>query len=192
MLDQLIILTGDNIQLESLQENHRQALKEIALDEKISTYSPSLRLNFDSWFNKALKNLPNYNQLSFIVRTLTNQRIIGTTRFYDISLDNKHLTIGYTWYTPLVWGTVVNPECKFLLLDYAFHTLLMNRVSFNIDSRNKRSIAAVKKLGALEEGLLRQHIILEDGYIRDTCVFSIIKSEWPTIKTNLQERIRLF
>jgi RimJ/RimL family protein N-acetyltransferase len=111
--------------------------------------------------------------------------VIGSTRFYEIDLNHKHLAIGYTWYIPEVWGTGINTECKLLLLKYAFETLLMNRVEFYIDARNERSRAAVKKLGAKEEGVLREHIILEDGYVRDTVVYSILAKEWKTIYSML-------
>lgn len=176
-----ILLTGKFIQLELLQENHYETLKQLSRNEKISTYSPALKLKFDSWFNKALKQYPEYPQISFIVRTLHDQKIIGATRFYEISPEHKRLAIGYTWYIPEVWGTNVNTECKKLLLKYAFEILLMNRVEFFIDARNGRSRAAVKKLGASEEGILRQHIILDDGYVRDTVVCSILKNEWLRI-----------
>jgi RimJ/RimL family protein N-acetyltransferase len=185
----MTLLTGKYIQLEILQPNHFEVLKQLSQDNKISAYSPALKLKFDSWFNKALKQLPENPQLSFIVRTLANQKIVGSTRFYEISSDHKRLAIGYTWYVPEVWGTYVNAECKLLLLQYAFETLLMNRVEFFIDARNERSRMAVKKLGASEEGILRQHIILEDGYVRDTVVYSIVKNEWLPINLLLNKRL---
>ena len=88
-----------------------------------------------------------------------------------------------------MWGTGINLDCKLLLLTYAFNELQMNRVEFYIDSRNERSRSAVKKLGATEEGILRQHIILEDGYIRDTVVYSILKNEWPSLSMKLNEKL---
>lgn len=184
-----ILLTGLYVQLEPIQEKHYEILKALSQHEKISTYSPALKLKFDSWFNKALKKYPESRQISFIVRTLSDQKIVGSTRFYEIYLEHKRLAIGYTWYIPDVWGSTVNTESKLLLLEYAFETLLINRVEFFIDSRNDRSRAAVKKLGATEEGTLRQHIILDDDYIRDTVVYSILKNEWPTISTHLRKKL---
>lgn len=181
-----ILMQGSYIQLESLQEHHRDTLRYLSEDKKISTYSPALRLKFDAWFDKALKQ---DKQLSFVVRALSDRQIVGSTRFYDIQADHKRLSIGYTWYIPSVWGTQVNNECKLLLLKYAFETMQMNRIEFFIDSRNERSLAAVKKLGATPEGVLRKHIILEDGYIRDTVILSIIKDEWSTISQKLHERL---
>lgn len=190
IISNIFTLSGIYVQLELLNETHRSALKVISQDERISTYSPALKLKFDAWFNKALKSYDELHQISFIVRTLSDNRVVGSTRFYEINLDHKKLAIGYTWYLPDVWGSVVNVECKLLLLRYAFETLQINRVEFFIDSRNERSRAAVKKLGATEEGILRQHVILEDGFIRDTVVYSILKSEWPNVLASLEKRLK--
>jgi RimJ/RimL family protein N-acetyltransferase len=141
--------------------------------------------------NKALKPYPESRQVSFVVITLSDNKIVGSTRFYEINPEHKKLALGFTWYLPEVWGSLVNPECKLLLLQYAFEVLQVNRVEFFIDSRNARSRAAVKKLGATEEGILRQHIILEDGFIRDTILYSILKSEWPAVLSNNSKRIIL-
>lgn len=182
---QFIQLEGKHIQLEPLNYSHFSELREAAKDETLWTYHTQGK-EFDKWFNKACDTPKN---LSFIVRHLSNHKIIGSTRYYNIDLENKRLSIGYTWYIPETWGTYVNPECKYLLLTHAFETLLLNRVEFNVDSRNARSRAAMTKLGAKEEGLLRQHLILEDGYVRDTVVFSIIKSEWTDIKLKIESRL---
>ncbi len=173
-----LILTGESIQLEPLQQVHYDILKKLSYDEKISAYSPALKLKFDSWFNKALEKPPENKQISFIVRSLQDNSIVGSTRFYEMDVKHKRLAIGYTWIIPEIWGKGVNTQCKLLLLKYAFDVLLMNRVEFYVDARNERSRAAVKKLGAKEEGVLRKHMILEDGYVRDTVVYSILKEEW--------------
>lgn len=184
-----ITLTGYHIQLEPINETHRDELKEISRDEKISQYSPALKLKFDSWFDKAAKNYPESRQISFIVRTLSDNKIVGSTRFYELYPEHKRASIGYTWYIPSVWGKGVNTECKLLLLHHAFQTLQLNRIEFFIDLRNERSLAAVKKLGATKEGVLRQHIILDDGYLRDTIVYSILKQEWPTVLLSLEKAL---
>jgi len=189
LLPDSIILTGSYIKLEPIEEPHRHILKMISQDERISTYSPALKLKFNSWFDKAIKPYQESRQVSFIVRTLSDNRIVGSTRFYEIYPEHKRLSIGYTWYIPEVWGSSVNAECKLLLLRYAFETLQTTRVEFFIDSRNERSRFAIKKLGATEEGILRQHIILEDGYVRDTVIYSILKQEWPDILLTLNSRL---
>ena len=189
MLKKDIVLTGKNIQLEPLQSSHREVLKMLSQDERITLYSPALKLKFDSWFDKALQSFSEAEQFTFIVRDLKTKAVMGSTRFYEIKLNHKRLTIGYTWYVQERWGSGVNLDCKLLLLNYAFHILKMNRVEFQIDSRNERSRFAVKKLGAIEEGILRQHIILDDDYVRDTVIYSILKDEWPLLSTRLSEKL---
>jgi RimJ/RimL family protein N-acetyltransferase len=187
-----MILQSARIQLESLQEQHRDELYAAAQDEAIWTYSPVSALGdkFSNWFEKALQAFKNQEQLPFVVRRITDKKIIGSTRYYHMAPEHRRLTIGYTWYIPEVWGSYVNPECKYLLLKYAFEDLKINRVEFVIDARNTRSQAAVKKLGASEEGTLRQHMILHDGFIRDSKIYSIIQTEWPAVKAVLADRLR--
>ena len=129
--------------------------------------------------------------LPFVVRRLADKKIIGSTRYYDINIEHQRLTIGYTWYVLEAWGTYVNPECKFLLLAFVFEELKMNRVEFVTDSRNLRSRAAIKKLGATEEGVLRHHMVLDDGFIRDSVIFSIVKLDWEKVKLTLQSRLKV-
>lgn len=188
---QPILLTGNVIQLEMLNETHKNELYEAAQDEKIWTFTQSKAFHnhFYPWFDKAIISFQEGKQLPFIVRQQSDKKIIGSTRYYDINFNHRRLTIGYTWYIQSAWGTAVNPECKYLLLQHAFEILAMNRVEFVIDSRNLRSRAAIKKLGATEEGILRQHMILENGIIRDSIIFSIIKSEWPIIQASLKSRL---
>lgn len=184
-------LTGQFIQLEPLNETHREELHNIAQDKNIWVYTASNAngKNFDPWFNKALSLFTQQHHLPFVVRSLKSNKIIGSTRFYDISKEHHRLTIGYTWLIPEVWGTVANPESKLLLLAFAFEHCLVNRIELMTDARNLHSRAAIKKLGATEEGLLRQHMVLKDGYIRDTVIYSIIKTDWPQIKTKLIKRL---
>lgn len=188
----LEVLKGNRVQLELLNDFHRDELYAVAQDESIWTYNSSKAFGekFYQWFDKAVKSLQAGQHLPFAVRRISDNKLIGSTRYYDINSENHRLTIGYTWYIPQVWGSYVNPECKYLLLKYAFEVLKVNRVEFVTDSRNSRSRRAIKKIGATEEGILRHHMILEDGFIRDTVVFSIIKPEWPSIKLNLENRQR--
>lgn len=180
-------LSGKHITLEPISETHREDLRLAAQDERIWTYNSVKGYGdkFDPWFEKALKT---ETQLAFVVRKLSDKKLIGSCRFYDISREHHRLTIGYTWYVVDAWGTTVNPECKLLLLEYAFETLGINRVELVTDARHARSRAAVKKLGAIEEGILRGHMVLEDGSYRDTVVHSIIKNEWPTVREKLEAR----
>ncbi|MBA3660938.1 MAG: GNAT family N-acetyltransferase [Gammaproteobacteria bacterium] len=189
---QPITLKGTWVQLEPLNVSHKKELYTAAQDESIWTYTSSKAFGerFNAWFDNAVNALQSLEHLPFIVRRLADHKIIGSTRYYDINAQHHRIMVGYTWYVPEVWGTYVNPECKLLMLKFAFDDLLVNRVEFATDSRNTRSRSAIKKLGAIEEGILRYHTILEDGYIRDTVMFSVVKPDWPQIKSNLQLRLK--
>jgi RimJ/RimL family protein N-acetyltransferase len=111
------------------------------------------------------------------------------TRFYRIEPAQKRLSIGYTWYLPLVWGRVHNKECKLLLLQYVFETLGYQRVEFEVAHQNIRSQKAVEKIGGVKEGMLRKHGLHADGTLRHTFIFSIVDDEWPVVKRRLHELI---
>jgi steroid delta-isomerase-like uncharacterized protein len=102
---------------------------------------------------------------------------------------HRRVEIGSTWYNPDVWGTVVNPECKLLLLAHAFDVLGMNRVSLCTDARNARSQAAIENLGAVKEGILRAHMVTQGGRIRDSVQYGIAVGEWPAVKARLVARL---
>lgn len=185
-------LLGKRIKLELLTEAHKEELYKAAQHQVIWTYNRSKAFGdqFYNWFTSALLDSSNKQQQPFVVRRLSDQTVLGSTRFYDINRENARLAIGYTWFIPNVWGTFVNPESKYLLLQHAFEDLHVNRVEFMTDARNARSRAAIKKLGAKEEGMMRYHMVLENGLLRDTVFFSIIKPEWPEVKNRLLERIK--
>lgn len=116
-------------------------------------------------------------------------KLVGATSFCDIDLANKALEVGWTWYTPPAQGTLVNPACKLLLLEHAFEKIKCVRVQLKCDLRNLRSQAAIAKLGATREGVLRQHRIQQNGFVRDTVMYSITAVEWPAIKHGLASRL---
>ena len=187
------VLQGQYIRLEPLHSSHKEPLRIAAQNPLMCEFIGTSLLGdtFNDWFDKAMRDF-SLASVPFVVRRLFDNQLIGSTRYYDIALEHARLSIGYTWYVPEVWGSFVNPETKLLLLQYAFETLYVNRVQLKTDMRNARSRAAIKKLGATEEGILRQHMILEDGFVRDTVIFSIIKPEWPYIKAGLQKRLLQF
>ena len=115
----------------------------------------------------------------------------GTNVRLALSPENARMEIGWTWYAPGAQGGAINPEAKYLLLGNAF-TKHWHRVEFKTDSRNARSRAALKKLGATEEGIFRGHMWMPQGYWRDSVYFSIIESDWPNVKAGLEERLREF
>lgn len=116
-------------------------------------------------------------------------KAVGTTSYLEVRPQHRGLEIGGTWIGKPYQGTAVNPESKYLLLRHAFETLGAVRVQFKTDVRNVHSQRAIEKLGARKEGVLRKHIILPDGYIRDSVIYSIIDNEWPEVKARLEARL---
>ncbi len=127
----------------------------------------------------------------FIVFDKLHNKYVGSTRFYDIQLNNSSTQFGYTWYSESTWGTGLNEHCKFLLLQFAFETIGFERIEFRADNRNKRSIAAMQKIGCTVEGILRNHLPTSDGTRRDSIVLSMLKNEWPKIKAGFLARIKM-
>ncbi|WP_136418458.1 GNAT family protein [Herbaspirillum sp. ST 5-3] len=123
--------------------------------------------------------------LAFAVRDNESGRIVGGTRYLHIDENNRRLEIGGTWYAQRAQRTAINTECKLMLLAHAFEKLRCIAVEFRTDWFNKRSQAAIERLGAKRDGVLRNHIIMPDGRIRDSVVYSVIQNEWPGVKKNL-------
>ena len=128
----------------------------------------------------------------FAVVRRSDNAVIGSTRYLNITPADRRLEIGSTWYVVGAWGTAVNPECKLLLLSHAFETLGANRVELRTDRLNERSQAAILKLGAIREGVLRRHMKVHGGRMRDTVVFAIISPEWPRVKARLRARLNKY
>jgi RimJ/RimL family protein N-acetyltransferase len=143
----------------------------------------------DRWLTRALEAERLGREYPFAVKRLVDGRIIGSTRYLDVQEEDRTAEIGWTWYEPDAWGTSVNPEAKFLLLRHAFEDWHAIRVALKTDVRNLRSQAAIKKLGAVYEGTLRNQRIRPDGSYRDTPIYSIIESEWPAVKRSLEARL---
>jgi RimJ/RimL family protein N-acetyltransferase len=115
--------------------------------------------------------------------------VVGTTSLAKLSLPDERISLGWTGYWPSVWGTQVNPECKLLLLGHAFDDCGLGRVQLQTDLVNERSQAAIERLGAIREGVLRRHMRRADGTFRDTVVYSVLKDEWPVVQAGLVERL---
>lgn len=185
------VLSGTQVRLEPLDESHREPLRTAANDESIWEHMTILATGsgFDTWFDASREEQNSGRRCPFAVRRLSDQTLIGSTSYLDPVPAHRRVEIGSTWYLPAVWGTQVNPECKYLLLAHAFEKLRLNRVSFCTDLRNTRSQAAIAKLGAIREGVLRYQMITRDGRVRDTVVFGIIAAEWPRVKASLETRL---
>ncbi|HYF79169.1 MAG TPA: GNAT family protein [Symbiobacteriaceae bacterium] len=183
-----VLLSGTHIRLEPLRPHHAPELllagrhPEIWpwMSQSLTTEAAVARFIAD-----ALKAEEKGLECAFAVVSVSSGKVLGSTRYMDVQAAHRGLEIGWTWYTPEVWGTVVNPEAKFLLLRHAFESWGALRVQLKTDGRNLRSQAAIRKLGAQYEGTLRNHRIRPDGTVRDTAMFSIIDTEWPAIKSGL-------
>ncbi len=192
---EVALLKGAHVYLQLLHEEHAARLKVLARDERLWEFTKTLLVNdsfdtqFDAYIAAALDPRNTGAQVSFVIRSVHDNAIIGMTRYYKVEPAQKRLSIGYTWYVPSVWGQVHNKECKLLLLQYAFETLGYQRVEFEVAHQNIRSQKAVEKIGGVKEALLRKHGLHADGTLRHTFVFSIIDDEWPAVKNGLRQYV---
>jgi N-acetyltransferase len=181
-----VVLHGKKVELIPLELQHSECLYEAGSYPDIWTYTQGRIQTIDDAKDYIHKALEQKNGVPFVIVERDSQKIVGSTRFYDISTQNRGLEIGSTWLTPSMWKTAVNTECKYLLLKHCFETLGTIRVQLKTDSRNIRSQRAIERLGAVKEGILRNHMILPDGFIRDSVYYSIIEREWPAVKLHLE------
>jgi RimJ/RimL family protein N-acetyltransferase len=185
-----IVLTGKIIQLQPLTLNHVPGLY-AASDPAIWKYmlygDITTESDMRNWVLDMLERASGGTDLPFAVIDFASGDEIGATRYLEIRPQHKGLEIGGTWYGPKYQRTGVNTECKYLLLKHAFETLGCIRVQFKADSRNERSIHAIKRIGAKSEGVLRNHMILPDGTFRHSAYFSILADEWPEVKKKLED-----
>ena len=193
MIAKPVTLAGNVVRLEPLGKEHASDLYQAGQDQDIWTYMPvnpsRAPAVFSAWIEAALAAQAEGQQLPFAIIDTGAGRAIGSTRYLNISAQDYGLEIGWTWLAPEARRTAVNTECKYLLLRHAFESLGTIRVQFKTDSRNERSRRAILRLGALQEGVLRKHMILESGYQRDSVMFSIIVDEWPAVKASLEEKL---
>ncbi|MDM5370275.1 GNAT family protein [Bacillus bombysepticus] len=148
--------------------------------------------DMEQYVQVAIKGFEGETDLPFVVVDQKTNEIVGSTRLYSISNDNKTVELGQTWYHPSVHRTSINTECKYMLLQYAFEELHMLRVQIKTDLRNEKAQSAIERLGAVKEGVLRNERQLPNGYVRDAVVYSIIASEWPVIKEQLLQKLAVY
>jgi RimJ/RimL family protein N-acetyltransferase len=188
-----ITLEGQYVRLEPLCEAHVPALALVGIDDRIWQYMVYGQVHSEDDIRKWVLNLLGGQaagtDLPFAVIHLASGRVAGATRYLDIRPAHQGLEIGGTWYGLEFQRTVINTECKYLLLRYAFETLGTIRVQFKSDLRNERSLRAIERIGAKREGILRNHMILPDGGRRDSAFYSIIDREWPGVKEGLEEML---
>jgi len=187
-----ITLSGKYVRLEPLTFAHETALNEAAADGELWNTDVTIIPRSDgmtAYIQFALDGMNHGTQLPFVIVQLPGNQIVGTTRFYDIFPNDRKCAIGYTWLAKSAQRSPVNTEAKLLMLTHAFETWKCVRVELITDVRNEQSRAAILRLGAKQEGILRKHIMLPSGRIRDSVVFSIVDTEWPEVKARLLKRL---
>ncbi len=193
---QPITLTGQVVRLEPLSESHVPDLAVAGCNQNIWQFmlygNIQTEAQMRAWVQDILQRQSRGTDLPFAVIHLAEGHAIGATRYLDIRRSDRGLEIGGTWYTPAFQHTSVNTECKYLLLKHAFEDLGCIRVQFKTDLRNERSQRGIERLGAVKEGILRNHIITPEGYLRSSVYYSILDVEWPTVKDNLQEKLERY
>jgi RimJ/RimL family protein N-acetyltransferase len=185
-----ITLAGRHVRLEPLAPAHFEALARHGADAEVWRWMPSFRPDpresVRVW-GETVTALQERGELAaFAVIDLGRGEAVGGTTLFDYSEPHRRLEIGYTWLAKPTWRTAINTECKYLLLRHAFETLAVNRVQLKTDARNLRSQAAIARLGAVREGVLRAHMVMPDGWVRDSVMFSLIAAEWPAAKARLE------
>jgi RimJ/RimL family protein N-acetyltransferase len=189
-----VTLTGRVVRLEPLAETHIPSLAKVGFEAEIWRYMRYGKVEtidqLSAWVRELLELQAQGTDLPFAVIHLASGNAIGCTRYLNIDPPNRSLEIGGTWYGLAYQGTLVNPECKYLLLEHAFEILGCIRVWFKTDLRNQRSQHALDKLGAVKEGLLRHHMILPDGFVRDSVFYSLLPEEWPQVKLKLEAHLK--
>lgn len=182
------ILQGKHVRLEPLEVDHQEALLSAAQDGELwELWFTSVPTSgtIAAYIDKALKDKEAGKGNPFVVIEEATNKIIGSTRYCNADAQNRRLEIGYTWYAKSHQRTSVNTECKYLLLKNAFENLGCIAVEFRTNWFNEASRAAIQRLGAKQDGVLRNHRIDASGVMRDTVVYSIIASEWPVVKKSL-------
>ena len=185
-----VVLEGESLRLEPLGQQHAQGLYNRGRNAGDWAYMPRACFvdlaDARQWVDEALAD---DSQLPFAIIENGKGKIVGSSRYLNIRGEHRSLEIGWTWLGQDWQRTAVNTETKLLLLSHAFDRLGCIRVEFKTDSRNQRSQDALERIGATREGVLRNHMIVQGGHFRDSVFFSVIDSEWPTVKARLREKL---
>jgi RimJ/RimL family protein N-acetyltransferase len=185
-----VVLQGRHVRLEPMTEAHIPGLTEIGVGRDFWHFmlygDMKTEADMRNWVLDILGRAKKGTDLPFAVIHLATGRVAGATRYLNIMPNDRGLEIGGTWYGLDFQRTAVNTECKHLLMQHAFEMLGCIRVQLKTDSRNERSQQAIERIGAKKEGVLRNHMILPDGHIRHSVFYSVLDSEWPEVKANLE------
>jgi len=188
-----VILTGKYVRLEPMTDAHIPALAEIGAGKDFWDFMVYGRMEDEDdmagWVREILARAEKGTDLPFVAIHLESGCVAGATRYLNIMPDDRGLEVGGTWYGLDFQRTAVNTECKYLLLTHAFESLECIRVQIKTDSLNMRSQKAIERIGAVKEGVLRNHMILPNGRIRHSVFYSILDTEWPDVKKKLEEML---
>jgi RimJ/RimL family protein N-acetyltransferase len=189
---QPVTLTGSLVRLEPLAERHVDALSDVAYHPDLWLFTMtrvSDRAELETYVQAALAMAAEGTALPFVTILQSENRVIGSTRFANYDREQRRIEIGWTWVGPGWQRTGANVEAKLLMMTHAFETLQCNRVEFKTDVLNAKSRNALLGIGATEEGVLRQHVMLWSGRWRDSIYYSVLAAEWPAVKERLRARL---
>jgi N-acetyltransferase len=187
-----VTLTGTHASIEPLGREHEEALQRAVADGELwrlwYTTVPSPE-KMGQYIAIALDMRERLDAMPFVIREKSSGEIVGCTRYFNVDATNRRLEIGHTWYSKRVQRGPINTECKLMLLTHAFERLQCIAVEFRTHWFNHASRTAIERLGAKQDGVLRNHQVSADGWKRDTVVFSIIDGEWPAVKRHLRYQL---
>lgn len=189
---QPVTLEGAHVRLEPLSESHHEPLCAVGLDPELWKWIPLQVLDRDQMMRYVLSALADRDKgtaLPFATVDKASGRAVGSTRYMNIDMPNKRVEIGATWIAKPWQRSAINTEAKYLMMRHAFETLGCNRVELKTDFLNTQSRNAILRIGAKQEGIFRQHVVTWTGRVRDSVYFSVIASEWPEVKANLEAKI---
>jgi len=187
-----VTLRNPHVRLEPLTAAHVPALARVGLDPALWPWIPAPITSIDGmrdYVSRALDEQVRGQSLPFAIVDAQREEVVGTTRYAAIDVPNRRLEIGWTWVARDRQRTPVNTSAKRLLLGHAFEALDVNRVELKTDALNQQSRTAILRIGATQEGILRQHVRCVSGRMRDTVYFSILASEWPDVRRRLDQRL---
>lgn len=192
MIVKPVTLVGEFVRMEPMSLGHLDGLCAVGLAAELWRWTSmqiETRTDMFGYVEAALGDASRGAALPFVTVEKATGKVVGSTRFAAIDTVNKRCEIGWTWVAPQWQRTAINTEAKYLMLRHAFETWKCIRVELKTDVLNERSRNAILRLGAKEEGIFRQHIVCDNGRLRDSVYFSIIDSEWPSVKQRLEERL---
>ena len=187
-----ILLENDIVKLRPVQPGDIEAITNAANDARIWEHMSVTLLTkeaVENYVENAIKEREKGISYMFAVIEKKTDQLVGCTSFLDISLPHKRLEIGATWYSPSVWRSAVNTNCKFLLFQYCFEVLKLNRIQIKTGHENYRSQIAIERIGATKEGVLRNHMIRKEGTIRHTVMYSVIAEDWGKLKAKFFDEL---